>query len=164
MVTLRNMKPDEIKTILSWNETSEAFLKQWSNFTYPLTEEQFLERINSKDYHVFSIDSDDKLVGTIQIFNLDKEHRTARVGCYLIHPQIRGNGIGRKALEIITDYAFNYMNLDQLTLGVFDYNTGAIKCYQNAGYVKIGEYQHPMGWTGYHMAKNREVHDPIGDA
>ena len=155
MVTLRNIKIEDIKTILSWNEVTEAFLKQWSNFTYPLTEEQYIERINSEDFYVFSIANDGTLVGTIQIFKINKENRTARVGCYLINPQIRGKGIGTRALELLTDYAFKEMGLDILELGVFDYNIGAIKCYHNAGFIKTDEFQHPMGWTGYNMSKSR---------
>ncbi len=155
MVTIRNMKIEDIQTVLSWNEGTEAFLKQWSNFTYPLTEEQLIERINSEDFHVFSIENDGTLVGTIQIFRINKENRTARVGCYLIHPQMRGNGIGTIALELISNYAFKELGLDTLELGVFDYNLGAIRCYENAGFKKTGEYQHPMGWTGYTMSKSR---------
>lgn len=155
MVTIINTKIEDIKKILSWNDTTEAFLKQWSNFTYPLTEEQYLERIKSDDFFVFSINYDGTLVGTIQIFKINNESRTARVGCYLINPQMRGKGIGTSALELLTDYAFKEMGLDTLELGVFDYNIGAIKCYQNAGFIKTGEYQHPMGWIGFNMSKSR---------
>lgn len=148
------MKIDDIKVIISWNEITEDFLKQWSNFTYPLTGEQYLERIDSEDFHVFSIDDDGTLVGTIQIFRINKEIRTARVGCYLINPKIRGNGIGTRALEVLTDYAFKKMDLDKLELSVWDYNIGAIKCYKNAGYIITGEYQR-LEWTGYNMARCR---------
>lgn len=154
MVTIRNTKIEDIETILCWNEVTEAFLKQWSNFTFPLGEEQYIERINSEDFYVLSIDNDGRLVGTIQIFKINKENRTARVGCYLINPQIRGKGIGTRALELLTDYAFEKLDLDNLELSVWDYNIGAIKCYQNAGYIKTGEYQR-MGWTGYNMSKRR---------
>ena len=106
---------------------------------------------------MFSIENEGMLAGTIQIFKIDKENRTARVGCYLINPLIRGKGIGTKALELLTDYAFEKMDLDILELGVFDYNIGAIKCYQKAGFIKIGEFQHPMGWTGYSMAKTNSI-------
>lgn len=157
MVTLRKAEIDDIKIVLTWNETIESFLKQWSNFTYPLIEEQYLERIGSENFYVFSIDDDGILVGTIQIFNKNSENKTARVGCYLINPQTRGNGIGTKALKLLTEYAFNRMNIDTLELGVFDYNIGAIKCYEKVGFTKTGQYQHPMGWMGYNMAMSKLV-------
>ena len=155
MITLRKINIEDIRPIMSWSEDTEAFLMQWSNFTYPLTEEQYIERIYSDEFHVFSIENDGVLVGTIQIFRIDKVNRTARVGCYLINPQMRGKGIGTKSLELLTAYAFDNMDLDKLDLGVFDYNIGAIKCYQNAGYIKTSEFLHPMGWTGYNMVKSR---------
>jgi len=46
------------------------------------------------------------------------------------------------------------MDIDKLELNVWDYNIGAIKCYQKAGYIKTGEY-HRLGWTGYTMARNK---------
>lgn len=154
MVTIRECKTEDIKTILSWNESTEAFLKQWSNFTYPLAEEQYIDRINSEDFYVFSIEHDGTLAGTVQIYRIDKEKRTARVGCYLINPQMRGKGIGTSALDLLSAYAFKNMEVDTLESSVFDYNVGAIKCYQKVGFVKTGEFQHPMGWTGYTMSKS----------
>jgi RimJ/RimL family protein N-acetyltransferase len=144
------MVAEEIQNVLKWSEDREDFLKQWSNFTYPLTREQFESRINSEDYMVFSIEKDGKMVGTIQMFRFDWDKASARIGCYLISPEERGRGIGTVALSKVVQYAFNELHLKKLDLGVYDYNTGALKCYEKVGFVKINEYMH-MGWLGYNM-------------
>lgn len=151
MVCLKNMLVEEIQNVLKWNNDGEDFLKQWSNFSYPLTIEQLESRINSDDYMVFSIEKDGKMVGTIQMFKFDWDNATSRVGCYLIDPQERGKKIGTDALSKLIHYAFNELNLKKLELGVFDYNVGALKCYEKVGFIKVGEYKHPMGWVGYNM-------------
>jgi RimJ/RimL family protein N-acetyltransferase len=151
MVSLRNMTVSEIQNVLKWNDNGEAFLKQWSNFSYPLTTDQLESRINSDDYMVFSIDKDGKMVGTVQMFKFDWDNAAARIGCYLIDPQERGKGTGTDALTKLVHYAFDDLGLKKLELGVFDYNTGALKCYEKVGFVKVNEYMHPMGWAGYTM-------------
>ncbi len=49
---------------------------------------------------------------------------------------VRGNGIGTLALKEILRIGFTELNFEKITLGVFDFNLGAIKCYENAGFVK----------------------------
>lgn len=151
MVSLRSMEIRDIQKVLEWNEEGQDFLVQWSNFIYPLTAEQFRIRIISKDYLVFSIEKDGKTVGTIQLFRIDREKASARVGCYLIDPAERGKGIGTEALAELVHYAFSELKLSKLDLGVFDYNTGAQRCYEKVGFVKTSEYKHPLGWVGYQM-------------
>ena len=154
MINLRKMCYDDIKHIFEWNEESEEFLKQWSNFTYPLTEQQFKERIDSNEYDVLVIEEDKMPVGTIQIFKFDREKKAARVGCYLIKPETRNKGIGCEALKAVVNYAFNNEGLLSLNLGVFDFNKSAQKCYEKAGFVKTNEYVGARGWKAYTM----EIH------
>lgn len=100
---------------------------------------------------VFSIEKDGKMVGTIQMFRFDWDNANARIGCYLIAPEERGKGIGTDALTKLVEYAFQELHLKKLDLGVFDYNSGAVKCYEKVGFTKVNEYMHPNGWLGFIM-------------
>lgn len=44
------METEDIQKVLSWNENTESFIWLWPNFTYPLSEEQYLEKIKSEDF------------------------------------------------------------------------------------------------------------------
>lgn len=151
MISLRKMKASDINYVLEWNEGSESFLNQWSNFEYPLTEKQIEDRIASDDFNVFVILKNEEICGTIQMFKFDKVKNSARVGCYLINPQKRNIGIGQEALKQIVDFGFNTLNLDIINLGVYDFNKGAIKCYEKAGFKITKEYIAPIGWKCYDM-------------
>lgn len=152
MIYLREMIKEDIRQILDWNEPTKEFLTQWSNFTYPLTEEQYVERMESMDFKVFAIEQDDTLIGTVQIFSIDYTNKTAYIGCYLLNPNLRGQGLGADALKQLTEYAFSDLELEKVILAVWDYNIGAQKCYEKVGFVKFGEYTHSSGWVGYRMA------------
>ncbi|MDO5521523.1 MAG: GNAT family protein [bacterium] len=157
MITFRNLEEKDIPYILEWSPPSRAFLKQWSDFSYPLTAKQFIKRMESEHYCVVAIEQDYKLIGTIQLYCERKESRYATIGCYLLDPRIRGNGVGAEAIRKITDYAFRCFGFAKIGLGVYDYNISAIKCYRKAGFIKIGEYRHPFGWTGYRMERTNEI-------
>ena len=156
MVTIREARKEDVDEILSWNENTEDFLTQWSNFTYPLTKEQYLERIDSDAIIVFAIEQDGCLAGTIQIFRMNKGAKSAIIGCFLINPSLRGAGIGEEALKLTAQYAFEKLGLSKVILNVFDFNKGAIRCYEKAGFYKVSEYVHNNGWKGYQMVCDRK--------
>lgn len=60
-------------------------------------------------------------------------------------------GIGQEALKQIVDFGFDTLNLDIINLGVYDFNKGAIKCYEKAGFKITKEYIAPIGWKCYDM-------------
>lgn len=155
MINIRKMCYGDIKYVFYWNVDSEEFLTQWSNFTYPLTENQFKERIDSDEYNVLVIEEDGMSVGTVQIFKFDREKKEAKVGCYLIKPEMRNKGIGCEALKAVVNYAFNKEGLLSLSLCVFDFNKGAQRCYEKVGFAKINEYVGAMGWKAYTMEINK---------
>lgn len=50
--------------------------------------------------------------------------------------KIIGKGIGTKVLKEAIRIGFEDMKFQKITLGVFDFNHSAIKCYENAGFTK----------------------------
>lgn len=54
-----------------------------------------------------------KVIGTISIWNIDKEQGTAELG-YGIIPDYQGKGLMKEALLIAVDYGFNAMKLKSL--------------------------------------------------
>jgi RimJ/RimL family protein N-acetyltransferase len=41
-------------------------------------------------------------------------------------------------MEKVLSIGFNQLNLHRISLGVFDFNTAAIKCYESVGFIKEG--------------------------
>ncbi|MGB4722593.1 MAG: GNAT family protein, partial [Defluviitoga tunisiensis] len=48
-------------------------------------------------------------------------------------------GYGTEAMELLLDYGFNALNLQNIMLEVFDYNKRAIKAYEKVGFKVIGK-------------------------
>ncbi len=49
-----------------------------------------------------------------------------------------GRGYGTDAMQVLLRYAFDELNLHRVSLGVFEYNTRAIRAYEKAGFVVEG--------------------------
>ena len=147
MIQLKHFEKSDIKRLVDWID-SPAFLLQWagSAFQYPLTEEQlesYIENANREGTDVLIYKGIDletgKVVGHISLGRIDRKHRSARVGKVLVGDHsIRGKGIGGQMIAEVLKTAFDELNMHRVSLGVFDFNTGAIVCYEKAGFVKEG--------------------------
>ncbi|SHI82211.1 Protein N-acetyltransferase, RimJ/RimL family [Clostridium amylolyticum] len=148
IIKLQYLEKEDLKKIVQWNANKSAdYLLQWAGpaYTYPLTlkqvEEHYFDDIKRKNsnilaYKIQLIDTNE-IVGTIELREIDKKNKVGRICRFLIGEEnVRGNGIGTLALKEILRIGFTELNFEKITLGVFDFNLGAIKCYENAGFVK----------------------------
>jgi RimJ/RimL family protein N-acetyltransferase len=94
---------------------------------------------NSSDYyfHLRTL-ADDTLIGFVVLFNIKWSNQSAEMAIGIGVPEYRGRGYGSDALRLILNYAFNELNLHRVELTVIDYNTGAIRAYERAGFVREG--------------------------
>jgi len=56
----------------------------------------------------------------------------------LIAPKNRNKGLGEFMLKEVMYYGFNKLDLNRIGLGVFDFNTPAIRCYTKLGFILEG--------------------------
>ncbi len=79
--------------------------------------------------------ADDKLIGECDL-DVTWNHQNAWVGIGIGEPDYRGKGYGTDAMRVLIGYAFRELGLYRITLGVFSYNTRAIRSYEKAGFVR----------------------------
>lgn len=102
-----------------------------------------------------------EIIGTIELRETDKDNRIGRVCRFLIGEEdFRGKGIGKRVLKEILKIGFLDLNFKNVTLRVFDFNSGAIKCYENSGLVKVGFSENARKastgyWNLYEMSISR---------
>lgn len=52
--------------------------------------------------------------------------------------EARNKGYGTEAIQLILDYGFNYLNLNNIKLDVLSFNERAIACYKKCGFKEYG--------------------------
>ncbi|MBT2691152.1 GNAT family N-acetyltransferase [Bacillus sp. ISL-47] len=146
MIKLKFFTEEEFKLLISWITTPELMV-QWSgaHFKFPLDQEQlikyssFANQENSTEYIYKVIEADsDEIIGHISLGRIDRVNESARIGKVFISPAARGKGYASEMIRQILAIAFNELKLNRVSLGVFDFNRGAIKVYEKAGFQKEG--------------------------
>jgi diamine N-acetyltransferase len=79
---------------------------------------------------------DGELVGACSLEEIDHNFLRADFGIFL--GRRRGEGIGRDAVRLTLDWAFHIVGLRNVMLETYDFNEGAMRAYECAGFRVIG--------------------------
>jgi RimJ/RimL family protein N-acetyltransferase len=169
MIRLEYLEKEDLKEIVEWNANKSAdYLTQWAgpSYSYPLTLEQiencFLNDSKKYDSNInaykIRITDTDEFIGAVELREIDRNNKIGRV-CRLIigEEKFRSKGIGTQALKELLRIGFKNLNFEKVTLGVYDFNHSAIKCYEKAGFVKEKFLENATKaatgyWNSYEMA------------
>lgn len=134
-------KENEKNILIKWfNEDTDIINN--NNFSRLLVSEDKLKEIIDKwtdGPYYFSIiaKDDDTFVGTVSLFNITPY--SAELGIF-IGKDYRNRGYGKEAMNLIKDFAFNFINLKALHINVLGFNEKALSAYQKVGFKECGRW------------------------
>ncbi|HTK77835.1 MAG TPA: GNAT family protein [Gemmataceae bacterium] len=108
-----------------------------------LLEEQWAIDQRSQRDIVFAVcnKSDDAFIGTTGLYLIHWVMRTAEFRIFLGAKQYWNRGIGTECTRLMVVYGFDKLNLNRIYLGVNAENTGGVKAYERAGFVREGVHR-----------------------
>lgn len=115
-----------------------------------VTANDLIERL--KHHHFYLIYLAGQLIGEMD-YQVDprhlyrKESGTAWIGIVIGEEAGRGRGIGPLAMQYLEDQ-IRAQGLKRIELGVFEFNTNAIKLYQKLGYQEFARIENFTYWDG----------------
>jgi len=140
------------------------FLWCAGRFDYPLSQENFYSVISrhAEEYGdvACKVVDEEGLPTGFFVYNINGESKAAFLKFVVLNNALRGKGLGRRMMSFIADYLFAEKNALSVGLVVFDVNTAARRCYENAGFVLVSEesdaftYENEK-WGRCRMAKQR---------
>jgi len=142
LISLRPFEEQDFLLLVSEIE-NPRFILQWSGpkYTFPLTWEQLDLRIRKtvegeKSIYIFkALDREsDQTIGFVELSIRDFVFKVGNVESVLVFRKYRGKGYGRQLMAAIVDFAFQKLDMNELTLSVFDFNVSAKTCYQHIGF------------------------------
>lgn len=120
-----------------WNYISEPetqlYLSRYGYLSTPESTNDFYDSVcRNPDKLTFSIYSKplDGVVGAMTL-EVNRMHRHGYIGICIYKPKDCGHGIGTEALELLLDYAFNYLALHKVWLDVIADNERAVHIYRD---------------------------------
>ena len=100
--------------------------------------EAWFEKLTAeRDDHVFAIDAEGRLVGLINLRDIDAVNRRADLGIALLPEEI-GKGYGSDAIRVLLEYAFRHLNLHKVCLDTLATNQRGLRAYRACGFVEEG--------------------------
>lgn len=156
MIRLRPYKACDAQTITKWLKDEYAF-RQWSADRYekyPITSADMnlyydRDRDNGQSWAMTAFDDTDIVGHFTMRFPNSNCFDEIRLGFVVIDDNMRGKGYGKEMLSLAIRYAFDFVKVKKISLGVFENNEAAIKCYEACGFQRVKpenvENYHCMG-------------------
>lgn len=144
MIRLRPYKACDAQTITQWIKDAYAF-RQWSADRYekfPITPDDMnlyydRDRNNERIWGMTAFDETGIIGHLTMRFPHESSLDEIRFGFVIVDDQRRGKGYGREMLTLAIQYAFDYIKVEKVSLGVFENNKAAIKCYESCGFKSV---------------------------
>ena len=147
MVRLEYFTADDFEQLKEWI-TDEATLMNWSGalFSFPLTQKSldwYTEDVNEiahSDAFVYKVIeiATGVVIGHISLGGISRKNGSGRVSRVLVAPAHQGKGYCCEMVKAVLKIGFEDLQLHRISLGVYDLNQSAIRCYQKAGLVIEG--------------------------
>lgn len=142
-ISLRTAEPYDAETIYRWENDRNSWRVSETLAPYSMHQiEQFLLNNNDltseKQLRMMIERNDDKTpVGCIDIYDYDQFNERAGIGI-LIDENFRKRGFARQAIEILIDYCFNTLILNQIYILTFSDNTESVRLFESVGFQRCG--------------------------
>jgi len=158
VVRLRDLRPTDMVIFLGWRNDPE--ISQY--LSTPSVEPDELENWFGKGEGDTSATymgietATGQLIGYIGLREIDWTQRSAMLVIVIGEKNWWNQGLGEDAVNTLLDYAFSSLSLQKVSLSVLPFNTRAIRCYEKAGFRRVGffgEYYFRQGrlWRPIHM-------------
>lgn len=144
LVKLRALEPEDLS--LLYEIENDSSMWDISNFSVPYSRYMLRQYIEQAQSDLFADQQlrliivrlkDNAVLGCIDLMNFSPMHARGEVGVVLQN-EYRGKGYAADALRLLIQYAFDFLNLNQLTAHVLVNNVESLRLFQSCGFVSCG--------------------------
>ncbi|MFQ6078162.1 MAG: GNAT family N-acetyltransferase [Thermodesulfobacteriota bacterium] len=141
-IYLRPIEMADADAFISW--LNDAEVRQFLSRSFPINairEKEFVEGLykdQTKVVLAIVIKESDQLIGVTGLHAIDSVNRKAIFGIFVGDKKNWSKGYGTEATKLMVSHGFEALNLNRISLTVFDHNPRGIRAYEKAGFVKEG--------------------------
>lgn len=142
---LRAPEPEDLDILYTWENDT----KGWDDgiTLAPISRFSIREHIlqagkniyeNGQTRLIIELKTKHKPIGVVDLFDFDPHHKRAGVGI-LIDVAYRRKGMAKQSLQLLEEYAFNLLLLNQLYCLISEKNLGSMRLFESVGFQKSGQ-------------------------
>jgi len=90
-------------------------------------------------------------VGNCGFHKIDWRCRVAEVGIFIGEKRLWNRGYGTEAMLLLLKYGFYTLNMNRISLDVYENNPSAIRAYEKAGFIQEGRKRQAMYVDGKYI-------------
>jgi len=95
----------------------------------------------------------DNYIGNIKLGPMDMHHRVGSVGLMIGDKNSWGKGFATEAIQLMTEHAFDTLELHKVTAGVYANNVASIKAFFKLGFFEEGRLKRHIFFNGEYIDK-----------
>jgi len=150
VLKLRPFEIEDIDQILPHFNDEEV--RQYLAVIFPvnkLVERNFIESLYKDDKNILlGMEVNGTLIGSIGLHRIDWVNRSTELGIVIFRKEYWNKGYGTKAIDLMLKYAFKYLNMNRVSLKVYEYNERAIHVYEKCGFKVEGRLRKAKFFKG----------------
>ena len=166
-IKLRAMEPSDVDVLYQWENEPEIW--KVSNTLTPYSKYVLTKYIDESHHDIYInkqlrlmiCDNNDKVVGSVELFEFDAYHQRVGVGIVISASSDRNKGYASETLHIIKNYCFNTLGLTQVFCNITADNLPSVALFEKAGYKLCGTKKE---WTRQgHEFKDELMYQLLAD-
>ncbi|MDR0829252.1 MAG: GNAT family N-acetyltransferase [Prevotellaceae bacterium] len=139
-ITLRAVEPEDLEFLYQCENLPSLWA--YGNRKEPFSRFALKEYVSNCDQTIYErgqlrfmvvFNGTNETIGTVDLFNFDYHNGRAETGIFIVE-NFQRRGYGLQTLQLLTDYAFNLLNIHQLYAFVVKENSAAAKLFHKAGF------------------------------
>ena len=144
---LRAPEPEDLEVLYKWENDTDVW--KFGSAMSPYSKFVLRQYIADAQTDIFqskqlrfmiTLHEGDVTIGTIDMYDFDALNSRCGVGIY-IEPGSRKNSFALQSLNLLLNYAFYFLNINQLYAVIPESNKASIKLFKNSGFSTSGVLQ-----------------------
>ena len=172
---IRLLEETGIEQLRCWR--NQAHIRKWFVHNAPIEPDQqrvwwdsYRRRTDDYMFVIEDVGEGSGDVGAVALYNIDCDQNRAEYGRLMIRePAACGRGLARTATELVTEFAFDNLGLDEVYLEVFSDNQRAVTLYRSCGFEETGRGDRMLYMRklraerqkGFGTSRLRKGHTPV---
>ena len=151
-ILLRAIEPEDLEVLYKWENDTDVW--KFGSAMSPYSKYVLRQYIVDAQTDIFeskqlrfmiTLQQRNSTIGTIDLYDFDPLNSRCGVGIY-IDPEYRKGGFAKQALSLLQDYAFDFLNINQLYALIPENNKASLKLFLSSKFSKSGTLKQ---WIAY---------------